>query len=131
MPIYAGSCHCGRVTFEFDGDVTAAIECNCSICHMKGAIWYNVDAARFRLLSGETGLGSYQFGTMTATHYFCKTCGVSPFSHPRIAPAMWVVNLRCVEGVDLARLTIHAFDGQHWETAARELLQAHKAGTAS
>lgn len=128
MQKHKGLCHCGHVTFEFEGDVGTAIECNCSICRMKGAIWHGTDDEHFRILSGEDELGVYQFGTMTAKHYFCRNCGVSPFSHPRIAPARWVVNLRCVEGVDLSSLKIHPFDGQNWEAAAQQFMQARATG---
>ncbi|MFC5436873.1 GFA family protein [Rhodanobacter umsongensis] len=128
MQTHKGSCHCKRVSFEFDGGVGAAIECNCSICRMKGAIWYGTDDAHFRILSGVDDLALYQFGTMTAKHYSCKSCGVSPFSRPRIAPAMWVVNLRCVDGIELSGLEIQLFDGHHWEAAAQKLLQARASG---
>ncbi len=128
MQRHKGSCHCGRVAFEFYGDVVTAIECNCSICRMKGALWHGTDDARFRILSGEADLGLYQFGTMTAKHYFCQRCGVSPFSHPRIAPARWVVNLRCVEDIDLSGLAINPFDGQNWEAAAKQFMQARATG---
>ncbi|HEX6635136.1 MAG TPA: GFA family protein, partial [Usitatibacter sp.] len=33
--VYKGSCHCGRVAFEVEGDIGAVIECNCSICSKK------------------------------------------------------------------------------------------------
>lgn len=128
MQKHKGSCHCGRVTFEFDGDVGAAVECNCSICHMKRAIWHGTDDANFRILSGEADLSLYQFGTMTAKHYFCKSCGISLFSRPRIAPKKWVVNLRCVEDVDLSGIKIRPFDGQNWEAAAQHFMQARATG---
>lgn len=130
MPTHKGSCHCGLITFEFDGSVATALECNCSICRMKAALWHGTDDTHFRILSGEDELGAYQFGTMKAKHYFCKSCGVSPFSHPRIAPAMWAVNLRCVEGVDLARVEIQPFDGRNWEAAAERLLRSRNTGAA-
>jgi hypothetical protein len=97
---------------------------------MKGAIWHGTDNAHFRILSGEADLGVYQFGTMTAKHYFCKECGISPFSRPRIAPTRWVVNLRCIDGVDLPSLEIRPFDGQNWESAAQQFMQERAAGAA-
>ena len=128
MQMHKGSCHCKRVTFEFEGSVSAAIECNCSICRMKGTLWHGTDDAHFRILSGADDLALYQFGTMTAKHYFCKNCGVSPFSHPRIDPIMWVVNLRCVDGIDLSSFETRLFDGHNWEAAAQQLLQARAGG---
>ena len=34
---YTGSCHCGNVKFEVEGEITGALVCNCSICQRKGA----------------------------------------------------------------------------------------------
>lgn len=36
--------------------------------------------------------------------------------------AHWVVNLRCVDGLDLSARVIAHFDGEHWEAAARAFL---------
>ncbi|WP_442881038.1 GFA family protein, partial [Aeromonas sp.] len=32
---YKGSCHCGRIAFEAEGELTQAMACNCSICQRK------------------------------------------------------------------------------------------------
>ncbi|MGH8052564.1 MAG: GFA family protein [Stenotrophomonas sp.] len=124
MQTHNGSCHCGTVVFEFDAPVTGILECNCSICHRKGALWHAVSKAQFRIVSGEARLTHYQFGTRTAKHFFCSQCGTSTFSNPRIAPHMWVVNLRCVDGIDLTALPRQSFDGRNWEEAARQLMMA-------
>ncbi|MGO7418289.1 GFA family protein, partial [Rhizobium ruizarguesonis] len=37
--LYEGSCHCGNVAFEVDGEFTEALDCNCSPCLCRrGAI---------------------------------------------------------------------------------------------
>ena len=123
-----GSCHCGKVTFEFSNPIEGALECNCSICRRKGAVWHATDSDHFKILSGEKDLALYQFGTMTAKHFFCTYCGISTFSNPRLAPAMWVINLRCVDDVDLTSLPRQQFDGQHWEQAAEDFIKATAAG---
>lgn len=84
------------------------------------------DDASLRILSGESDLSLYQFGTMVAKHYFCGVCGVSTFSRPRIAPNWWAVNLRCIDGIDLSGLKIYPFDGQNWESAALQYAQSRK-----
>ncbi|MBX4144838.1 GFA family protein, partial [Ralstonia pickettii] len=39
--IYRGSCHCGDVKFEAEGDLQGVMACNCSICRRKGALmWF-------------------------------------------------------------------------------------------
>ena len=40
--IHRGSCHCGRIAFEVEGELTAAVACNCSICSRKGALLWAV-----------------------------------------------------------------------------------------
>jgi hypothetical protein len=74
-----------------------------------------VPAERFRLLSGAEDLETYQFGTRSARHLFCRHCGVAPFYRPRLDPRQYMVNARCVDGIDLAALRIEKFDGRSWE----------------
>lgn len=119
---YRGSCHCGRVAFEFASKpITHVHDCNCSVCHKMGTLWHGLADAALRITQGEEELTLYQFGTRTARHYFCRHCGIHAFSRPRVDPANWVVNVRCVDGVDVAALKVIAFDGQNWEQSARAL----------
>jgi hypothetical protein len=38
---YKGSCHCGQISFEVEGTLEQAIECNCSHCSRKGyLLWF-------------------------------------------------------------------------------------------
>jgi hypothetical protein len=39
---------------------------------------------------------------------------------PRSDPDKIDVNVRCLDGVDIAALTIHQFDGRNWEHAIAE-----------
>ena len=116
--IHHGSCHCGRVTFEVDADISYGIDCNCSLCHRRGALWHGAGENSLRILSGEPDLTIYQFNTRTAKHYFCRYCGVAPFIRPRLDPTKWAFNVRCIEGVDLNDIDVHHFDGNNWEDAA-------------
>ena len=34
-----GSCHCGSVTWRFDGMPESATACNCTICRRCGVLW--------------------------------------------------------------------------------------------
>jgi hypothetical protein len=118
---YQGSSHCARVSFELETRLDYVMECNCSLCRRIGALWHGASEASLRIISGENELVLYQFNTMTAKHYSCKHCGVHPFSRPRLDPARWAVNVRCIDGVDLAALPVKRFDGANWEEAARAL----------
>lgn len=124
MQKYTGSCHCRAVTFSFDTDVKKIIQCNCSICQKKGALHLRIPAEQFNLISGENELHLYQFETKTASHFFCKHCGMHPFSYPRIDPGMISVNVRCLDEVDLSNeFEIAEFDGKNWEAAAKKIKQ--------
>jgi hypothetical protein len=116
---YKGSCHCGRVTFELQAKLDYVVDCNCSVCHRKGALWHGTSEQNFRILAGEKELTLYQFNTKTAKHYFCKHCGIHPFVRPRLDPSKWAVNVRCIDEVDLSSIPVRQFDGEHWEEAAK------------
>jgi hypothetical protein len=120
MTTYHGSCHCGRVQFEVDATPTRLSRCNCSICSAKGALYVPIpEISALRITAGEAELTPYQFNTKTATHYFCKHCGVHTFHHPRVAPARWSANARCLRDLDIGSLPITEYDGKNWEASAR------------
>src|SRR3984957_8695885 len=109
---YEGGCHCGRVRFRVTADLTRVTECNCSICAKKGFLHLIVAPENFELLSGKEALTTYRFNTGTAQHTFCATCGIHPFYVPRSDPDKIDVNVRCLDGVDLAAIKISVFDGK-------------------
>jgi hypothetical protein len=114
--IYTGSCHCRRVRYEVRAALDRATECNCSICSAKGYLHHMIPAEDFELLSGSDDLTIYSFGTHVAQHLFCRHCGISPYYRPRANPKNYMLNLRCVDGLDLAHVTITQFDGRAWES---------------
>ncbi len=72
-------------------------------------------------LEGEERLALYQFGDRNVNHYFCRTCGISPFS--RVAsvppdyrgsarPGDYRINLGCVHDLDVLSLDIQVIDGK-------------------
>jgi hypothetical protein len=112
--IYKGSCHCGKVAFEVDGELEKVIECNCSICSRRGALHWFLPREKFRLLTPQAGMGTYTFHKHVIKHRFCQSCGCAPFSEG-LAPSghyMVAVNARCLEGVDLASVSVEHFDGR-------------------
>lgn len=83
---YSGSCHCGAVRFECNLDLTDDTRrCNCSFC-WKTRFWKAFAMqGDFRLLQGEDALSDYQASPSEwpkgdVHHYFCRHCGVRPFS---------------------------------------------------
>jgi len=109
-----GSCHCGRIAFDVDGDIGRVIECNCSHCSRKGYLLWFVPRDRLRLSTPEPDLATYEFNKRVIAHHFCPTCGCAPFAFgvdPSGKPTA-AVNVRCLPDVDLATLEIVPFDGK-------------------
>jgi len=125
---YKGSCHCGRVRFEADLDLSApTFRCNCTYC-TKARNWFaTTDPDGFRLLAGESDLADYQFGQKRIHHQFCRHCGVRPFGRVAaegMAPFV-AVALASLEDVDPGQLVaapITYFDGRNdnFESAPAE-----------
>jgi hypothetical protein len=112
---YEGGCHCGAVRFRVEVEEHVALDCNCSMCGMKGNIHLIVPKERFTLLRGAESLTTYTFNTGVAKHTFCKTCGIHPFYTPRSHPDGFDVNIRCLDGDARARFKVEPFDGRNWE----------------
>ena len=122
MTIHRGGCHCGQVRFELEAPAQLEVlECNCSLCQKLGYLHLLIPKSQFRLISGGEQLTRYQFNTHTATHLFCKVCGVKSFYIPRSHPDDYSVNARCLDEGSVEMLTVTPFDGQNWESAAEEL----------
>ena len=120
MPTWTGGCHCGRVRFRVTAELAGVTDCNCSVCTKKGFLHLIVPPEQFELLSGADDIATYQFNTGTAKHMFCRHCGVHPFYVPRSDPDKMDVNVRCLDAVDIAGLTIQPFDGRNWESAIEQ-----------
>jgi hypothetical protein len=117
---YEGGCHCGRVRFRVSAELDGITDCNCSICTKKGFLHLIVPPEQFELVSGADALAEYRFNTGTARHMFCRFCGIHPFYVPRSDPDKIDVNLRCLEGIDLAAIEKQPFDGRNWEQAIEQ-----------
>jgi hypothetical protein len=119
------------VAFEVDAPARIeALECNCSICRPTAYLHLIVPRERFRLLRGEEALTTYQFGTRTARHLFCRTCGVKSFYVPRSHPDGVSVNVRCLAPESVEAVRVRPFDGANWEAHRGELAGLDPEGAA-
>lgn len=112
--IYKGSCHCGKIAFEVQGELQGAMACNCSICSRKGVLMWFVPREKLRLLTPEEAASTYTFNKHVIKHRFCPTCGIHPYGEG-IDPngnRMAAINIRCLEGIDLASIPVQNFDGR-------------------
>ncbi len=78
--ILAGSCLCGAVAYEVDGEAQRAIHCHCSLCRRSRGAPYSTTlfAApdRFRWTRGADVIGSFRLPRpRTYGSDFCENCG--------------------------------------------------------
>ena len=114
MTTHQGSCHCGQVAFEVDGDIDSGLSCNCSMCQRKGSLLWFVPRAQLRVTHGEDTLANYTFNRHVIQHRFCPTCGIHPFGEgtdPK-GNAIAAINLRCLTDIALESVPVHHFDGR-------------------
>ena len=119
MKTLTGGCHCGRVRYRVEADLSTISDCNCSMCSKKGFLHLIVPRQNFELLSGQDDLTTYEFNTRVAKHLFCRHCGIHSFYIPRSDPDKIDVNVRCLDDVDLKQVNATVFDGKHWEEAIK------------
>jgi hypothetical protein len=111
---YQGSCHCGQIAFEVEGEIPDVTSCNCSICQRKGVLMWFVPQQAMRLLTPAEKMGSYTFNKHLIKHRFCPACGIHAFGEA-ISPSgdpVAAINVRCLEGVDIPSLKVVAFNGR-------------------
>ena len=81
-----GSCLCGGVRYEIDGEVELMGNCYCSMCRKHHgtsfASFVGVKTPDFRWVKGEDLVTRYE-SSPGAHRGFCRTCGSSlPLPHP-------------------------------------------------
>ena len=111
---YKGSCHCGKVAFEVEGEIDSALACNCSICRRRGSLLWFVPRDKLRLQGREEDAATYLFNRHVIRHRFCPACGIHTWGeaiHPKTGQPTAAINIRCLDSVDLGKVPVHHFDG--------------------
>jgi len=117
-----GRCHCGAVSWQHRGPVTAATICNCTACRRNGAIWaYGHQGVDVDLAAPEDGLIAYVQGDRLLALLICRTCGNlsawRSLTTDGSAPRRMAVNLRLAEPAAVAAIPVKRFDGfDQWTT---------------
>lgn len=127
MAKFAGGCHCGATRFECEAEIDHVRACDCSICRMRGGLMFRIQADALQMITRLDALSTYVWGSLTATDYFCPTCGILPFRKPS-APTQeerasgvepfhgWSVNTRCLEGFDPGSVPVLRVCGSQLES---------------
>ena len=95
-------CHCGAIKIEMylPHGIDRPRRCDCSICMRRGTVVASVKIEHLRVVTGADKLSLYQFGTMTAKHYFCSICGIYTHHQRRSDPSEFGYNTACLPGVN-------------------------------
>jgi hypothetical protein len=111
---YRGSCHCGAVAFDVEGELKSAMACNCSMCQRKGSLLWFVPRDALKLSTPEKASSVYKFNKHLLKHRFCPVCGIHPYAEgtdPK-GNSMAAVNIRCLEEINLESIPVTHFDGR-------------------
>src|SRR5512146_1352890 len=107
-----GSCLCGAVRYELDGELGPITCCHCSMCRKaQGTAFATnapVDAARFRLLSGEEVLRAYR-SSPDKIRTFCSKCGSPIYSRHDARPGTLRLRIGTLDTPVSAGPTAHIF----------------------
>lgn len=111
---YQGSCHCGQIKFEAEGEIKSVMACNCSMCQRKGVLMWFVPRSDMTLLTPEADTSTYLFNKHVIKHRFCPTCGIHPYGEAKGPDGveMAAINARCLEGLDLQAIPVTHHDGR-------------------
>lgn len=96
------ACHCGAIVLEITdaAPLSTARRCDCSFCRRRGAANISAPLDAVTLVRGADVIAVYQWGTGTAKHYFCPTCGIYTHHQRRSNPNEYGINVGCIEGVN-------------------------------
>ena len=109
-----GGCHCGKIAFEFEGEIGEVLECNCSLCAKRGSLLHFISASEFKLNTPREALSTYHFNKGMIDHHFCSGCGIAPFGEAKDSKGtpMVAINVRCLDGIDPKSLKVKFFNGR-------------------
>ncbi len=105
-----GSCLCGAVKYEVDGDLGPIVCCHCSMCRKaQGTAFATnapVEAARFRIIQGEEALRAYS-SSPGKRRCFCSICGSPIFSKRDGHPGVIRLRIGTLDSKIAAKPTAH------------------------
>lgn len=111
---HRATCHCGNVALEFDAEIAGAISCNCSICQRSGAVLAFQPRDAVKIEAAPDAMSTYTFNKHVIQHRFCKKCGIKVFGEgvdPK-GNKIVAINIRCIDGLDLAKVPTQHYDGR-------------------
>ena len=88
---YTGSCHCGKVAIEVEGEIDSGLACNCSMCGRRGSLLWFVSRAQLKLTTRDEDAATYEFNKHKIHHRFCPECGSPVITDAEAYPGIHIV----------------------------------------
>lgn len=111
-----GACHCGALTWTFEGTPESATACNCTLCRRYGTLWiYDYEGERVAVAGPRKAYTRKNKPTPALEILFCGECGcVAAWRGLRLderGRRRMAVNVRLSEPRLVEGLPIDPFDG--------------------
>lgn len=110
--MHQGSCLCGMVTFEVEGDLSPVEACHCSQCRKwTGHILASTEVSRSRLKIHHPDRVSWFQSSKKVRRGFCSQCGSSLFFDPiDTRKHDWTgISMGVFDGVTDTKMALHIF----------------------
>ncbi len=106
----SGSCLCGGVRYEIDGDLGPVAMCHCGMCRKASGSAFatnaSVDRDRFRLLAGADLIQRYE-SSPGDWRSFCRVCGSPVYKEMAVAPQQLRIRLGLLDSDPGVRPAFH------------------------
>jgi hypothetical protein len=115
-----GSCLCGAITYEIDGQLSDFGHCHCRSCRKSSGSAFGanagVDRTAFRLRSGAETLREFE-SSPGKLRVFCSRCGSPIYAYLAKSPGVLRIRLGSLDTPLDARARAHTFvsDKADWE----------------
>jgi len=119
----SGSCLCGGICYEYDGEIQEISMCHCAQCRKaQGTAFVAVgpiESVKFKLISGNTLLKSYR-SSPNKTRVFCSHCGSPLYSELDGKPEVKRLRLGTIDGAIICSNRYHTHVGSRasWDEIA-------------
>lgn len=126
--LYSGSCLCGGLRYEIQGEIGDIVQCHCRKCRKANGTAFATNApikkADFKIVQGEHLLKKFQSST-TTQRCFCADCGSPIISIKTETPDLYRLRIGTLDTPLQQKPTQHIFAASkaEWDTICDGLVQ--------
>lgn len=126
--LYSGSCLCGGLRYEIQGEIGDIVQCHCRKCRKANGTAFATNApikkADFKIVQGEHLLKKFQ-SSATTQRCFCADCGSPIISIKTETPDLYRLRIGTLDTPLQQKPTQHIFAASkaEWDTICDGLVQ--------